>query len=141
VAWLFEAAERQPVLTLWEDLHWADPSTLELFGLVIEQAPTVPMLHVLTFRPVFTSPWPTRSYLTPITLSRLERPQVKALIAHLAGGKSLPTEVVERIVTKTDGVPLFVEELTKALSVRGTAVIRSDGRHDGCHTARMLASV
>ena len=111
VAWLLEEAGRQPVLTVWEDLHWADPSTLEFLGLVVEQAPTVPMLHVLTYRPEFVPPWPTRSHLTPITLNRLERPQVEALIAHLARGKALPVEVIEHIVAKTDGVPLFVEEL------------------------------
>jgi predicted ATPase len=73
------------------------------------------MLTVLTFRPVFVPPWPSRSHLTPITLNRLERPQVEALITHLAGGKALPAEVVAHIVAKTDGVPLFVEELTKML--------------------------
>ena len=65
VAWMLEEAERQPVLVAWEDLHWADPSTLEMLGLVLEQTPTVPMLHVLTFRPEFAPPWPTRSHLTP----------------------------------------------------------------------------
>ena len=94
---------------------WADPSTVELLGLVIEQAPTVPMLHVLTYRPVFAPPWPIRSHMTPITLNHLERSQVEALIVYLAGGKTLPIEVVEHIVAKTDGVPLFVEELTKML--------------------------
>ena len=88
VAWMLEEAERQPVLVAWEDLHWADPSTLEMLGLVLEQTPTVPMLHVLTYRPEFTPPWPTRSHLTPITLNRLERPQVEALITHLAGGQA-----------------------------------------------------
>jgi len=87
VAWMLAEAERQPVLVAWEDLHWADPSTLEMLGLVLEQTPTVPMLHVLTYRPEFTPPWPTRSHLTPITLTRLERPQVEALITHLAGGR------------------------------------------------------
>ena len=72
---MLEEAERQPVLVAWEDLHWADPSTLEMLGLVLEQTPTVPMLHVLTYRPEFTPPWPTRSHLTPITLNRLERPR------------------------------------------------------------------
>ena len=90
VAWLLEEATRQPVLAVWEDLHWADPTTLELLGLLVEQTPTAAMLHVLTFRPEFSPPWPTRSHLTPITLNRLERPQVEALIAHLAGGKALP---------------------------------------------------
>jgi predicted ATPase len=113
VAWLLHEAERQPVLAVWEDLHWADPSTLEVLGLLIDQTPTVSMLHVLTFRPSFTPSWPARSHMTPITLNRLERLQVEALVRHLADGKCLPAEVVEPIVTKTDGVPLFVEELTK----------------------------
>jgi class 3 adenylate cyclase len=115
VAWLVEEAKRRPVLAVWEDLHWADPTTIEILGLFINQAPTVPMLHVLTFRPEFVPPWPQRSHMTPLTLNRLERSQVEALIAHLAGGKGLPVEVVQHIVAKTDGVPLFVEELTKML--------------------------
>ena len=115
VAWLAAEAERQPVLVAWEDLHWADPTTLEVLGLVIEQAPTVPMLHVLTYRPAFSPPWPPRSHMTPLVLNRLERPQVEALITQRAGGKTLPAEVVQYIVAKTDGVPLYVEELTKML--------------------------
>ncbi|MCH8999287.1 MAG: AAA family ATPase [Proteobacteria bacterium] len=115
VAWLLEEAERQPVLQVWEDLHWADPSTLELLTLEIEQAPTAPILNVLTFRPEFAPPWPQRSHMTPLTLNRLERPEVEALIMQHAGGKALPGEVVEHIVGKTDGVPLYVEELTKAI--------------------------
>jgi predicted ATPase len=115
VAWLAAEAERQPVLVAWEDLHWADPTTLEVLGLVIEQAPTVPMLHVLTYRPEFSPPWPPRSHITPLVLNRLERPQVEALIAQRAAGKKLPAEVVQHIVAKTDGVPLYVEELTKML--------------------------
>ena len=95
--------------------HWADPTTLELLGLLVEQTPTVPMLHVLTSRPEFISPWPPRSHLTPLVLTRLERPQVEALMTQRAGGKTLPAEVVRYIVTKTDGVPLYVEELTKML--------------------------
>jgi class 3 adenylate cyclase/predicted ATPase len=115
VTWLEAEAERQPVLVAWEDLHWADPTTLEVLGLVIEQAPTVPMLHVLTYRPEFSPPWPQRSHMTPLVLNRLERPQVEALITQRAGGKPLPAEVVQYIVAKTDGVPLYVEELTKML--------------------------
>jgi predicted ATPase len=115
VAWLAARAERQPVLVAWEDLHWADPSTLEVLGLVVEPAPTVPMLHVLTSRPAFSPPWPPRSHMTPLVLNRLKRPQVEALIMQRAGGKTLPTEVVQHIVAKTDGVPLYVEELTKML--------------------------
>ena len=115
LAWMVAEAERQPVLVAWEDLHWADPTTLEVLGLVVEQAPTVPMLHVLTYRPEFSPPWPPRSHITPLVLNRLERPQVEALITQRAGGKTLPAEVVQHIVAKTDGVPLYVEELTKML--------------------------
>jgi predicted ATPase len=122
-----EEATRQPVLAVWEDLHWADPTTLELLGLLVDQTPTAAMLHVLTFRPEFSPPWPTRSHMTPITLHRLERPQVEALIAHLAGGKALPAEVVAHIVAKTDGVPLYVEELTKMLLA--SDLLRAEAEH------------
>ncbi len=115
VAWLVDEAERQPVQVTWEDVHWADPSTLEVLGLVIEQAPTVRMLNLLTYRPEFQPPWPLRSHITPLTLNRLERLQVEALVTHLAGGKVLPAEVMQHVVSKTDGVPLFVEELTKTV--------------------------
>ena len=115
VAWTLEEAERQPVLVVWEDLHWADPSTLEYLGLLLDQSRTSAILNLLTFRPEFVPPWPSRSHMTPLTLTRLERPQVEALLTHLAGGKALPAEVVAYIVARTDGVPLFVEELTKML--------------------------
>jgi class 3 adenylate cyclase len=88
VAWLVDEAERQPLLLVWENLHWADPSTLELLTLVLEQTPTVPLCSVLTFRPEFQPPWPMRSHMTPLTLNRLERPQVEAVITHLVGGRS-----------------------------------------------------
>jgi class 3 adenylate cyclase len=125
LAWMVAEAERQPVLVAWEDLHWADPTTLEFLGLVIEQAPTVPMLHVLTARPEFSPPWPQRSHITPLVLNRLERPQVEALITLRAGGKTLPAEVVHHIVAKTDGVPLYVEELTKMLLA--SPLLREEG--------------
>lgn len=86
---------------------------------MIDQAPTVPILHVLTYRPEFEPSWPIRSHLTPITLNYLERPQVEALITRLVQGKVLPKDVVEHIVGKTDGVPLYVEEMTKMLLVSG----------------------
>jgi len=125
VAWLLGEAERQPVLAVWEDLHWADPSTLELLALFADQAPTAAMLHVLTYRTDFAVPWPMRSHMTPITLNRLERPQIEVLVRRLAGGKTVPAEVVQHIVMKTDGVPLYVEELTK--TVLGSGSLRDDG--------------
>src|SRR5262245_24731568 len=109
LAWMGAEGERQPVLVAWEDLHWADHTTLELLGLVIEQTPTVERLDVLTYRPEFIPPWPPRSHITPLVLNRLERLHVEALITQRAGGKTLPTEVVQHIVAKTDGVPLYVE--------------------------------
>ncbi len=115
VAWQLEAAERQPFLMVFEDLHWADPSTLDVLGLLIEQAPTVAVLTVCTFRPEFIPPWPLRSHMTPLTLNRLDRSQVELLLNQLAMGKRLPPTAVQHIVEKTDGVPLYVEELTKML--------------------------
>jgi predicted ATPase/class 3 adenylate cyclase len=129
VAWLLEKAERRPLLQVWEDLHWADPSTLELLTLEIEQAPTAPILNVLTFRPEFVPPWPQRSHMTPLTLNRLERPEVEALITQQADGKALPGEVVEHIVGKTDGVPLYVEELTKTI-LEADLLRERDGRYE-----------
>jgi class 3 adenylate cyclase/predicted ATPase len=137
VAITMETAERQPFLQLWEDLHWADPSTLELLGLLIEQAPTVSLLLGLTARPDFVPPWSGRSHITPITLNRLERPHAEALIARIAGMKSLPKEVVDHIVTKTDGVPLYVEELTK--TILGSDILRDTG--EGFELSGPLASL
>jgi class 3 adenylate cyclase/tetratricopeptide (TPR) repeat protein len=126
VAWLIEVAERAPALMAWEDLHWADPTTLETLGMLIEQAPTAPLLVVATYRPELTPPWPRRSHMTPITLSRLERPEVETMVGHLAGSRPLPGEVVDHIVAKADGVPLYVEELTKAILVSGVLEARGD---------------
>ncbi|NOT55639.1 MAG: AAA family ATPase [Deltaproteobacteria bacterium] len=113
VAWIMEEAEKSAVYCVWEDLHWADPSTLELLTLFLEQIPTTRIFTMLTFRPDFTPPWSARSYLTQLTLSRLGRPHVEAMVEEVTGGKALPLEVLQQIVAKTDGVPLFVEELTK----------------------------
>ena len=126
VAWLIESAERAPVLMAWEDLHWADPTTLETLGMLIEQAPTAAIMVVATYRPELTPPWPQRSHMTPITLNRLERPEVETMVGHLAGGRPLPGEVVDHIVAKADGVPLYVEELTKAILGSGVLEARGD---------------
>ncbi|MBI3798900.1 MAG: AAA family ATPase [Deltaproteobacteria bacterium] len=115
VAWLVEEAEKAAVYCTWEDLHWADPSTLEVLTLFLDQVPTTRLLGVLTFRPEFTLPWGNRSHVSQMTLSRLGRSEVEALVERVTGGKALPSEVVQQIVAKTDGVPLFVEELTKTV--------------------------
>ena len=113
VTWLLIEAARQPVLSVWEDLHWADPSTLELLELLLRQVPTARMLVVVTCRPPFQPPWGVRSYLTPLMLSRLGQPQIEQMVAHLTAGKALPPEVMRQVMVKTDGVPLFVEECVK----------------------------
>jgi tetratricopeptide (TPR) repeat protein len=92
---------------------------------LIEQAPTAAMLVVATYRPELTLPWPQRSHMTPITLNRLERPEVETMVGHLAGGRPLPGEVVDHIVAKADGVPLYVEELTK--TILGSEVLEARG--------------
>ena len=119
VTWLLEEGERKATLAAWEDLHWADPSTLELLRLFLDQAPTIRILTLLTFRPEFSPPWGMRSHFTQLTLSRLGRRQVEGMIAGVMGGEVLPSEVVEQVVSKTDGVPLFVEELTKMVLESG----------------------
>src|SRR5258705_14000541 len=96
-----------------EDLHWVDPSTLEFLSLLVDQGPTARILTLLTFRPDFSPPWTGRSHVTQVTLPRLPRRQATEMTDRVAHGKALPPEVVEQIVAKTDGVPLFVEELTK----------------------------
>lgn len=132
VAWLIEEAERAPVYCIWEDLHWADPSTLELLGLLLDQVPTTRLLVLLTARPEFSPPWSSRTHLTPLNLSRLPRTQAGEMIERVTGGKSLPSEIQQQIVSKTDGVPLFVEELTKMVLESG--LLREEGeRYVGAH--------
>jgi class 3 adenylate cyclase/predicted ATPase len=122
VAWLVEESERTPLYCAWEDLHWADPSTLEVLHLLLAQVPTVRLLTVLTFRPEFTPPWGARSHISQLSLSRLGRHHVSEMVGQVAGAKALPQEILQQIVTKTDGVPLFVEELTKTVMESGFAV-------------------
>jgi class 3 adenylate cyclase len=119
VAWLFAETAQHPVLAVWEDLHWADPSTLELLGLLLDQVPAARLLLMLTARPEFRPPWALRSHLTQLTLTRLVRQQVEEMVRRVTGGKSLPAEVVQQIVAKTDGIPLFVEELVKTVLASG----------------------
>jgi TOMM system kinase/cyclase fusion protein len=112
-------AAQQPVLFVMEDLHWIDPTTLELLSLLVDQGPTVRILALFTFRPDFNPPWTGRSHITQVTLARLPRRQATEMTGQVARGKALPAEVVEQVVAKTDGVPLFVEELTKMVLESG----------------------
>jgi len=119
VAILQELAERHPVLFILEDLHWTDPSTLEFLNLVIEQIPTTSILTVFTCRPTFQPSWSHRSYVTEVSVTRLAQPQVARMVERVAGGKTFPDEVLQQIVQRTDGVPLFIEEMTKTVLESG----------------------
>jgi predicted ATPase len=119
VAILMELAEHQPVLFIIEDLHWTDPTTLELLNLVLDQTPTASILVLLTCRPHFQPSWSHRSYLSEVTVHRLSQPHIERMTTQVIGGKLLPPQVLAQIVEKTDGVPLVVEELTKAILESG----------------------
>src|SRR5262245_8128659 len=116
---LLRIAAQQPVLFVMEDLHWVDPTTLEWLSLLVDQGPTARILALCTFRPGFSPPWTGRSHLTQVTVHRLPRRQAAEVTHRVAHGKALPTEVVAQVVAKTDGVPLFVEELTKMVLESG----------------------
>src|SRR6266542_2754115 len=116
---MLRIAAQQPLLFVMEDLHWVDPTTLEFLTLLVDQGPTARILALWTFRPDFSPPWTGRSHLTQVTLPRLPRRQAAEMTGQVAHGKALPAEVVEQVVAKTDGVPLFVEELTKMVLESG----------------------
>ncbi len=117
---LVEAAARQrPSVMLFEDAHWADPSTLEVLDLLIDRVKTAPLLVVLTHRQEFQSRWSEHGHVGALNLSKLTRAQSAAMVSALAGGKALPGPLLEQILARTDGVPLFVEELTKSILESG----------------------
>jgi predicted ATPase/class 3 adenylate cyclase len=118
-------ARNKPVLVVYEDVHWIDPTTLEELGLVIARAERLPALVLVTHRPEFTPPWRGFTHLTQLSLSRLARRHGLEMVDLVTSGKALPKEVVDHILTRTDGVPLFVEELTKAVLESG--LLRDSG--------------
>jgi class 3 adenylate cyclase/tetratricopeptide (TPR) repeat protein len=108
-------ARQQPVLLVFEDAQWADQTSLELLERAAERVPNLPVLMVITFRPEFDPPWTGQAQVTSLTLSRLGQRDTASLVERLTKGKTLPSQIMERIVERTDGIPLFVEELTKTL--------------------------
>jgi tetratricopeptide (TPR) repeat protein len=110
--WVFGLARAQAMVIATEDLHWADPSSLELVQLLVEQAATVPLLLLYTARPEFIAPWPMRAHHAHISLGRLNRRQIREMIDQVADHAALPREVINVVVNRSAGVPLFVEELT-----------------------------
>jgi len=125
-------ARQQPILLLFEDAHWADATSLELLDLAIERMRQLPVLALFTFRPEFEPPWVGLPHVGTLTLGRLDRNDVESMVARVTGGRALPAEVMKQIVAKTDGNPLFVEELTKTVLEAGILVEEADGyRLDG----------
>jgi predicted ATPase/class 3 adenylate cyclase len=106
---------RGPVLMIFEDAHWVDPTSLEVFGRTVDRIKTLPVLLIVAFRPEFSAPWAGQSHVTSLTLNRLGEREAAAIVARLAGNKELPADVMVEIVERTDGIPLFVEEMTKAV--------------------------
>ena len=115
VGWTLDATHNQPLVIATEDLHWADPSTLELIQLMVEQGATSRLLLLYTARPEFRAQWPMRAHHTQITLNRLSAQSARAIIAEVTASKALAGETIDAVVERTGGVPLFVEELTRAV--------------------------
>src|SRR5207237_5779306 len=110
-----EGFERgQPVGMGFEDAHWIDPTSGELLDLAVERVRSLPVLLIVTFRPEFQPPWTGQPQVTMLALNRLDRYDRTVLVEQIASGKALPDEILAQIVERADGVPLFVEELTKS---------------------------
>jgi class 3 adenylate cyclase/tetratricopeptide (TPR) repeat protein len=112
---LAELARQQPVLMIFEDVQWIDPTSLAVLGRTVDRIKTLPVLLIVTFRPEFNAPWVGQSHVTSLTLNRLGEREAAAIITRLVGNKKLPADVLAEIVERTDGIPLFVEEMTKAV--------------------------
>jgi class 3 adenylate cyclase/predicted ATPase len=121
-------AARQPVFMIFEDIHWIDPTSMQLLATIVEHVPRLRVLLLITTRSEFTPPWPGYPHTTTIPLTRLARRAGAALVERVAGGKTLPKEVTDEILSRTDGVPLFIEELTKTLLESGLLQER-DGQY------------
>ncbi|MGA2842763.1 MAG: adenylate/guanylate cyclase domain-containing protein [Steroidobacteraceae bacterium] len=126
-------ARQQPVLMIVEDTHWIDPTSLEVFGRTVDRIKALSALLIVTFRPEFNAPWAGRSHVTSVALNRLGERETAAIITHLVGNKELPTDVMADIVERTDGIPLFVEEMTKA-------VLEAEGEGEARRTAAGVPS-
>jgi class 3 adenylate cyclase len=115
-----EALSRQnPVLMIFEDAHWTDPTSLETLGRIVDRVRSLPVLLIVTFRPEFDPPWIGRPYVTALTINRLAQREIEAMIDGVVGNKFLPASVRHEIIERTDGIPLFVEEMTKSVLEAG----------------------
>jgi class 3 adenylate cyclase/predicted ATPase len=123
VEWVLGSARVQPLMIVTEDLHWADPSTLELIQLLVEQGATARLLLSYTARPEFRAPWPIRAHHTQINLNRLSVRDIRTMIVQVAASEPLADDTVAAVVERTGGVPLFVEELTRAVLESGETIL------------------
>ena len=129
-----EALSRQnPLLMIFEDAHWADPTSLETFGRIVDRVRSLPVLLIVTFRPEFEPPWIGRPYVTALTLNRLAQRNIEAMIDGVVGNKFIPASVRHDIMERTDGIPLFVEEMTKA-------VLEAESEEEAQRTAATVPS-
>ena len=115
VSQIVALSRQNPLLMIFEDAHWTDPTTLEAFGRIVDRIPSLRVLLIVTFRPEFEPPWIGRPYVTPLTINRLAKREVGAMIDRVIGNKMLPANIRQDIIERTDGVPLFVEEMTRAV--------------------------
>ena len=114
-AQLVAVTKRGPVLQISEDAHWTDPTSLEATGRSVERIKNLPILHIITYRPEFAAPWIGESHVTSINLNRLGNREASRIVASLAGNKAISPETIADIVDRSDGIPLFLEEMTKAV--------------------------
>ena len=129
-----EALARQsPVLMIFEDAHWTDPTSLEVLGRIVDRIRSLPVLLLVTFRPEFDPPWLGRAYVTALTINRLAERDISAMIDRVVGNKLLPANIRQDIIERTDGIPLFVEEMTKA-------VLEAESEGEARHTAAAVPS-
>jgi len=124
-------ARQNPLLMIFEDAHWADPTSLELYGRVIDKLPSLRALLIVTYRPEFDPPWIGRPHVTALTLNRLGHREIAAIIDSVTGNKLLPANIRQEIIERTDGIPLFVEEMTKA-------VLEAESESAAEHTAAAI---
>jgi class 3 adenylate cyclase/predicted ATPase len=133
IAQLEALARQNPVLMIFEDVHWIDPTSLEALGRVVDRIRTARVLLIVTFRPEFDPPWIGRPYVTALTINRMAQRETETIIDRVVGNKLLPPDIRQDIIDRTDGIPLFVEEMTKA-------VLEAEGEGEARRTATAIPS-
>ena len=113
LSWLEDVAAHGPALLVIEDLHWADPSTMELLSLLVQRPPAARLLSLLTARPAFTPPWSESPRFSRVTVSHLRREDAAQIVERITGGREMPPDLLEQILHRAEGVPLYLEEITK----------------------------